>query len=86
MPGMLRRELFIMKTMNMMSLTQQQFWEEQLLLWLLAIISSSCANGKLTIMEAGGVEVLSDKLAAYAANQLVLILKFGLLLMYLFLS
>ncbi|XP_065012176.1 protein CELLULOSE SYNTHASE INTERACTIVE 3-like [Musa acuminata AAA Group] len=39
-------------------------------LWLLAIISSSCANGKLTIMEAGGVEVLSDKLAAYAANQL----------------
>nr|XP_010930735.1 protein CELLULOSE SYNTHASE INTERACTIVE 3 [Elaeis guineensis]XP_010930736.1 protein CELLULOSE SYNTHASE INTERACTIVE 3 [Elaeis guineensis]XP_010930738.1 protein CELLULOSE SYNTHASE INTERACTIVE 3 [Elaeis guineensis]XP_010930739.1 protein CELLULOSE SYNTHASE INTERACTIVE 3 [Elaeis guineensis] len=37
-------------------------------LWLLAIISSSHAKSKLTVMEAGGIEVLSDKLASYTAN------------------
>ncbi|KAG1369926.1 protein CELLULOSE SYNTHASE INTERACTIVE 3 [Cocos nucifera] len=37
-------------------------------LWLLAIISSSHAKCKLTIMEAGGIEVLSEKLASYTAN------------------
>jgi TolB-like protein len=37
-------------------------------LWLLSIIASFCANNKLTIMEAGGVEALSDKLATYTSN------------------
>lgn len=37
-------------------------------LWLLSIISSSHVKSKLTIMEAGGVEALSQKLASYAAN------------------
>ncbi|XP_077214224.1 CELLULOSE SYNTHASE INTERACTIVE 3 [Tasmannia lanceolata] len=38
-------------------------------LWLLAIISSFHEKNKRTVMEAGGVEVLSSKLANYAVNQ-----------------
>ncbi|KAF8404071.1 hypothetical protein HHK36_008948 [Tetracentron sinense] len=37
-------------------------------LWLLLIISSFHTKNKLTVMEAGGVEALSDKLANYTAN------------------
>ncbi|XP_020245121.1 protein CELLULOSE SYNTHASE INTERACTIVE 3 [Asparagus officinalis] len=37
-------------------------------LWMLSIMSSSYAKSKLTVIEAGGVEVLSNKLASYAAN------------------
>ncbi|KAJ6817246.1 protein CELLULOSE SYNTHASE INTERACTIVE 3 [Iris pallida] len=39
-------------------------------LWLLSVISAFQAKNKLTVMEAGGIEVLSDKLACYAANPL----------------
>lgn len=39
-------------------------------LWLLLIISSFDEKSKVTIMEAGGVEVLSDKLASFAVNPL----------------
>lgn len=41
---------------------------EKVALWMLSIISSSQAKNELTVMEAGGVEVLSDKLAGYAAS------------------
>ncbi|XWS15149.1 hypothetical protein CRYUN_Cryun35bG0069400 [Craigia yunnanensis] len=37
-------------------------------LWLLSILSSSLSKNRITIMEAGGLEVLSDKLASYASN------------------
>jgi len=37
-------------------------------LWMLSIISSFQAKNKLTVMEAGGVEVLSNKLSGYAAS------------------
>ncbi|KAJ4967042.1 hypothetical protein NE237_018891 [Protea cynaroides] len=37
-------------------------------LWLLSIISSFHKKNKITVMEAGGVEVLADKLSSYAAN------------------
>jgi hypothetical protein len=37
-------------------------------LWLLAIIASFHAKNKLIVMEAGGVEALSDKLATYTSN------------------
>ncbi|OVA07391.1 C2 calcium-dependent membrane targeting [Macleaya cordata] len=37
-------------------------------LWLLSIISSFHAKNRLTVMEAGGVEVLADKLASYTSN------------------
>ncbi|XP_010268985.1 PREDICTED: uncharacterized protein LOC104605790 [Nelumbo nucifera] len=37
-------------------------------LWLLSIISSFHAMNKITVMEAGGLEALSDKLANYTAN------------------
>ncbi|XP_058097491.1 protein CELLULOSE SYNTHASE INTERACTIVE 3 isoform X2 [Magnolia sinica] len=37
-------------------------------LWLLLIISSFHEDSRLTVMEAGGVEVLSDKLAGYSVN------------------
>lgn len=37
-------------------------------LWLLSIISSFHTKNQLTIMEAGGVEALCDKLACYTAN------------------
>ncbi|XVE55301.1 hypothetical protein DITRI_Ditri03aG0147900 [Diplodiscus trichospermus] len=36
-------------------------------LWLLSILSS-CPKNRITIMEAGGLEVLSNKLASYASN------------------
>ncbi|XP_042411508.1 protein CELLULOSE SYNTHASE INTERACTIVE 3 isoform X1 [Zingiber officinale] len=47
-----------------------KFLEGTVALSLLAIISSSHAKSKLTVLEAGGVEVLSDKLASYSANPL----------------
>ncbi|KAF6170569.1 hypothetical protein GIB67_031977 [Kingdonia uniflora] len=37
-------------------------------LWLLSIISSFHAKNRVTVMEAGGVEALSDKLASCTAN------------------
>ncbi|KAJ0025910.1 hypothetical protein Pint_08140 [Pistacia integerrima] len=37
-------------------------------LWLLSIISSYHTKNKLTVVEAGGLEVLSDKLANFAPN------------------
>ncbi|TYH12293.1 hypothetical protein ES288_A06G055900v1 [Gossypium darwinii] len=37
-------------------------------LWLLSILSSCLLKNTITIMEAGGLEVLSDKLASYASN------------------
>ncbi|KAK6246241.1 hypothetical protein SCA6_009331 [Theobroma cacao] len=37
-------------------------------LWLLSILSSCLSKNKITVMEAGGLEVLSDKLASYASN------------------
>ncbi|PQM33121.1 uncharacterized protein Pyn_16452 [Prunus yedoensis var. nudiflora] len=37
-------------------------------LWLLCIIGAFHAKSKLTIMEAGGLEALSDKLAGYTSN------------------
>ncbi|KAK9271196.1 hypothetical protein L1049_026786 [Liquidambar formosana] len=37
-------------------------------LWLLSIISSFHAKNKLTVMEAGGVEALTEKLACYTSN------------------
>lgn len=37
-------------------------------LWLLSIVSSFHAKNKVTVMEAGGVEALSDKLASYTSN------------------
>ncbi|XVE95518.1 hypothetical protein REPUB_Repub02eG0104300 [Reevesia pubescens] len=37
-------------------------------LWLLSILSSCLSKNRTTIMEAGGLEVLSDKLASYASN------------------
>ncbi|XWS21655.1 hypothetical protein CRYUN_Cryun30bG0073100 [Craigia yunnanensis] len=37
-------------------------------LWLLSILSSCLSKNRITIMEAGGLEVLSDKLASYASN------------------
>uniref|UniRef100_A0A2N9ELY6 C2 domain-containing protein n=1 Tax=Fagus sylvatica TaxID=28930 RepID=A0A2N9ELY6_FAGSY len=37
-------------------------------LWLLAIIASLHAKNKLIVMEAGGLEALSDKLASYTSN------------------
>ncbi|XP_008219610.2 PREDICTED: LOW QUALITY PROTEIN: uncharacterized protein LOC103319796 [Prunus mume] len=37
-------------------------------LWLLCIIGAFHARSKLTIMEAGGLEALSDKLAGYTSN------------------
>ncbi|KAK6938381.1 C2 domain, partial [Dillenia turbinata] len=37
-------------------------------LWLLSIISSFHMKNRVTVMEAGGVEVLSDKLASYTSN------------------
>ncbi|XP_057973272.1 protein CELLULOSE SYNTHASE INTERACTIVE 3 [Malania oleifera] len=37
-------------------------------LWLLSIISSFHVKNKLTVMEAGGVEALCDKLASYTSN------------------
>lgn len=37
-------------------------------LWLLSIISSYHTKNKLTVVEAGGLEVLSDKLANFASN------------------
>ncbi|KAK9047344.1 hypothetical protein V6N11_053190 [Hibiscus sabdariffa] len=39
-------------------------------LWLLLILSSFLSKHKITIMEAGGLEVLSDKLVNYASNSL----------------
>ncbi|KAK8347960.1 hypothetical protein V6Z12_A06G052800 [Gossypium hirsutum] len=36
--------------------------------WLLSILSSCLLKNTITIMEAGGLEVLSDKLASYASN------------------
>nr|CAD1842040.1 unnamed protein product [Ananas comosus var. bracteatus] len=42
--------------------------EGTIALWLLAIVSSSQVESKLIIMEAGGVEILSDRLARYTAN------------------
>ncbi|TYI82901.1 hypothetical protein E1A91_D05G253800v1 [Gossypium mustelinum] len=39
-------------------------------LWLLLILSSCLPKNRITIMEAGGLEVLSDKLANYASNPL----------------
>ncbi|KAL0351511.1 UNVERIFIED_CONTAM: protein CELLULOSE SYNTHASE INTERACTIVE 3 [Sesamum calycinum] len=38
-------------------------------LWLLAIVSSSHSKHKITVMEAGGLEALSDKLAEYAKKE-----------------
>ncbi|KAK4429633.1 protein CELLULOSE SYNTHASE INTERACTIVE 3 [Sesamum alatum] len=38
-------------------------------LWLLSIVSSSHSKHKITVMEAGGLEALSDKLAEYADNE-----------------
>ena len=37
-------------------------------LWLLSIISSFHAKSKITVMEAGGLEALSDKLTSYTSN------------------
>uniref|UniRef100_A0A5B6ZP72 C2 domain-containing protein n=1 Tax=Davidia involucrata TaxID=16924 RepID=A0A5B6ZP72_DAVIN len=37
-------------------------------LWLLSIISSFHAKNKLTVVEAGGLEALSDKLASHTSN------------------
>ncbi|KAK9154646.1 hypothetical protein Sjap_002126 [Stephania japonica] len=37
-------------------------------LWLLALISSFQSKNRLTVMEAGGLEALSDKLANYTVN------------------
>jgi len=37
-------------------------------LWLLAIIASFHAKNKVLVMEAGGLEALSDKLASYTSN------------------
>ncbi|XP_012450505.1 protein CELLULOSE SYNTHASE INTERACTIVE 3 [Gossypium raimondii] len=37
-------------------------------LWLLSILSSCLSKNRITIMEAGGLEVLSGKLASYASN------------------
>ncbi|XVF39297.1 hypothetical protein PTKIN_Ptkin01aG0023400 [Pterospermum kingtungense] len=37
-------------------------------LWLLSILSSCSSRNRISIMEAGGLEVLSDKLASYASN------------------
>ncbi|OMO50672.1 C2 calcium-dependent membrane targeting [Corchorus olitorius] len=37
-------------------------------LWLLSILSSCLSKNRITVMEAGGLEVLSDKLASYASN------------------
>lgn len=37
-------------------------------LWLLTIFASFSENNKLAVMEAGGVEALSDKLASYTSN------------------
>ncbi|KAK2995679.1 hypothetical protein RJ640_006139 [Escallonia rubra] len=37
-------------------------------LWLLSVISSFHAKNKLTVVEAGGLEALSDKLASYTSN------------------
>lgn len=37
-------------------------------LWLLAIIASFHAKNKVIVMEAGGLEALSDKLASYTSN------------------
>ncbi|KAK8580230.1 hypothetical protein V6N12_070513 [Hibiscus sabdariffa] len=39
-------------------------------LWLLLILSSCLSKHKISIMEAGGLEVLSDKLVNYASNPL----------------
>ncbi|XWS25108.1 hypothetical protein CRYUN_Cryun27aG0042600 [Craigia yunnanensis] len=37
-------------------------------LWLLSTLSSCLSKNRITIMEAGGLEVLSNKLASYASN------------------
>lgn len=37
-------------------------------LWLLSVLSSCSSRNRISIMEAGGLEVLSDKLASYASN------------------
>ncbi|KAG8089357.1 hypothetical protein GUJ93_ZPchr0011g27393 [Zizania palustris] len=43
--------------------------EETVALWLLSLICSSHVSSKLAVMELGGVETISDKLASYTANQ-----------------
>uniref|UniRef100_A0A0E0F333 C2 domain-containing protein n=1 Tax=Oryza meridionalis TaxID=40149 RepID=A0A0E0F333_9ORYZ len=43
--------------------------EETVALWLLSLICSSHLSSKLTVMDLGGVETISDKLASYTANQ-----------------
>ena len=40
-------------------------------LWLLCLISSSHSENKSTVMEAGGLEILLDKLARHTNNELV---------------
>ncbi|KAF0894571.1 hypothetical protein E2562_001872 [Oryza meyeriana var. granulata] len=43
--------------------------EETVALWLLSLICSSHLSSKHTVMDLGGVETISDKLASYTANQ-----------------
>ncbi|KAG8091117.1 hypothetical protein GUJ93_ZPchr0011g27070 [Zizania palustris] len=43
--------------------------EETVALWLLSLICSTHLISKLTVMDLGGVETISDKLASYTANQ-----------------
>lgn len=45
--------------------------EETVALWLLSLICSSHARSKLTVMDLGGVDAVSDKLASYTANRQV---------------
>ena len=41
-------------------------------LWLLSLIGSFHSKNRITIMEAGGLEALSNKLASYSSNPQVL--------------
>ncbi|XP_062197022.1 protein CELLULOSE SYNTHASE INTERACTIVE 3-like isoform X2 [Phragmites australis] len=43
--------------------------EETVALWLLSLICSYHARSKYTVMELGGVDAVSDRLASYAANR-----------------